>query len=109
MPSPCRSATIADARDVVGCAPGRVTTTRQLALPGSAPDRSCGSRPARTRDDLPTPDWPMTARNRLWPQILDQPLHLGPAPEEEPGVLLLERLQAAVRALAAAPALRRLR
>ena len=36
----------------------------QEALPSMAPARSAGISPARTSDDLPPPELPVTARNR---------------------------------------------
>ncbi len=41
-----------------GCSPGRSSTCRQPALPGSAPAASAGRTPARSSEDFPIPDGP---------------------------------------------------
>ena len=47
----------------MGCGPGRISAWRQRSDPGSTPPASAGSSPARTADDLPLPDGPITASN----------------------------------------------
>ena len=54
-----------EASTASGVAPGRSTDIRQLSLPRSRPARNAASSPARTSDDLPEPEGPRTATNRL--------------------------------------------
>lgn len=70
---------------------------RQVSLPGRRPFLSAGISPARTSDDLPEPEAPTTARNRV-DELFQQALDVGVAPEEELRVVLVEGLQAPVRA-----------
>src|SRR5205814_4636822 len=54
------------ASEPIGSSPGRHTAIRQLELaPTIKPLCSAGIRPERTRDDLPLPDVPTTARKRV--------------------------------------------
>ena len=46
---------------VRGRGPGRISAWRQWSEPGSTPSARAGSSPARSADDLPLPDGPITA------------------------------------------------
>jgi hypothetical protein len=79
-----------------GSWPGRIASMSQVVPPGLL--RRAGNRPAKTKDDLPLPE---PADHR------DQPVRLdlggdvqGPVvpPEEEGGILLAKRQEAAIRA-----------
>ena len=77
--------------------PGRTTS----ASHGSPEPLSAGTTPARTNDDLPTPDGPTIADQRLLAEARDRRRDVLRAPEEPVRVRLLERGQAGVRALVA--------
>ena len=81
-----------------GCTPGLMVTIVQAALPGRAPRRKAGTKPARTTEDLPLPDGPITARKRLARSPSTSHWVRALASEEEVGVLFVEGLQAAVGA-----------
>ena len=46
-----------------GRSPGRISTRRQLPLPGRTPAARAGRRPARSSEDFPLPDGPTMPRN----------------------------------------------
>ena len=74
-----------------GCSPGRSSASAQRSLPGSTPAASAASSPARSAEDLPLPDGPTIRQQRRTGQprhhLGDEPL----APEEDPGIVHVER------------------
>ena len=89
---PAPAAASAWVRALSGSAPGTMTAT---VVPRR---RRAGTTPARTSDDLPLPEGPATTSNRTVARRSSAACGVGVAPEEEVGVVGVERRQALVRA-----------